>query len=105
LAKNLYPRDRQQATFIPLVKLKEMCTAHRKEHIYSKDDMLTLYKDKESCGENTFGIERAAQKDFSTSATDLTILKAATLIGMAKGMGRYKSGLHSEKGGTTVGTR
>ena len=64
LAKNLYPRDEQQVTFIPVVKLKEMFTAHRLENIYSKDDILTLYLNTVSFGENTFGIESAAQKYF-----------------------------------------
>ena len=36
LAKNLYPRDEQQVTFIPVVKLKEMFTAHRLENITAK---------------------------------------------------------------------
>lgn len=75
LAKNLYPRDEQQVTFIPVVKLKEMFTAHRLENIYSKDDILTLYLNTVSFGENTFGIESAAQKYFSTSASDLTTLR------------------------------
>ena len=64
LAKNLYPRDEQQVTFIPVVKLKEMFTAHRLENIYSKDDILTLYLNTVSFGENTFGIESAAQNIF-----------------------------------------
>ena len=97
LAKNLYPRDEQQVTFIPVVKLKEMFTAHRLENIYSKDDILTLYLNTVSFGENTFGIESAAQKYFSTSASDLTILQAATLIGMLKGPSRYNPRLHPER--------
>ena len=97
LAKNLYPRDEQQVTFIPVVKLKEMFTAHRLENIYSKDDILTLYLNTVSFGENTFGIESAAQKYFSTSASDLTIPQAATLIGMLKGPSRYNPRLHPER--------
>ena len=97
LAKNLYPRDEQQVTFIPVVKLKEMFTAHRLENIYSKDDILCLYLNTVSFGENTFGIESAAQKYFSTSASDLTIPQAATLIGMLKGPSRYNPRLHPER--------
>ena len=63
LAKNLYPRDEQQVTFIPVVKLKEMFTAHRLENIYSKDDILTLYLNTVSFGENTFGIESARSEE------------------------------------------
>lgn len=97
LAKNLYPREEQQVTFIPVVKLKEMFTARRLENIYTKDEILTLYLNTVSFGENTYGIESAAQKYFSTSASDLTLPEAATLIGMLKGPSRYNPRLHPER--------
>ena len=97
LAKNLYPREEQQVTFLPVVKFKEMFIARRLENIYSKDEILTLYLNTVSFGENTFGIENAAQKYFSTSASDLTIPQAATLIGMLKGPSRYNPRLHPER--------
>lgn len=97
LAKNLYPREEQQVTFLPVVKLKEMFTAQRLENIYSKDEILTLYLNTVSFGENTFGIESAAQKYFSTSASELTIPQASTLIGMLKGPSRYNPRLHPER--------
>lgn len=97
LAKNLYPREEQQVTFMPVVKLKEMFTAHRLESLYSKDEILTLYLNTVSFGENTFGIESAAQKYFSVSASELTIPQAATLIGMLKGPSMYNPRLHPER--------
>lgn len=97
LAKNLFPRNEQQVTFMPIVKLKEMFTARRLENIYTKDEILTLYLNTVSFGENTFGIESAAQKYFSVSASDLTIPQAATLIGMLKGPTRYNPRLHPER--------
>lgn len=97
LAKNLFPRDEQQVTFIPIVKFKEMFTARRLENIYSKDDILTLYLNTVYFGDNTFGIESAAQKYFSTSASDLTLTQAATLIGMLKGPSYYNPRLHPER--------
>lgn len=97
LAKNLYPRDEQQVTFIPIVKLKEMFTARRLENIYSKDDILTLYLNTVSFGENTFGIESAAQKYFTTSASELSTIQAATLIGMLKGPSYYNPRLHPDR--------
>lgn len=97
LAKNLYPREEQQVTFIPVVKLKEMFTARRLENLYTKDEILTLYLNTVSFGENTYGIESAAQKYFSTSASDLTLPQAATLIGMLKGPTRYNPRLHPER--------
>jgi len=97
LAKNLYPRAEQQVTFIPIVKLKEMFTAHRLENIYTKDEILALYLNTVSFGENTFGIESAAQQYFSTSASDLSLPQAATLIGMLKGPSYYNPRLHPER--------
>lgn len=97
LAKNLFPREEQQVTFMPVVKLKEMFTARRLENIYTKDEILTLYLNTVSFGENTYGIESAAQKYFSTSASDLTLPEAATLIGMLKGPSRYNPRLHPER--------
>ncbi len=96
LAKNLYPRAEQQVTFIPIVKLKEMFTARRLENIYTKDEILTLYLNTVSFGENTYGIESAAQQYFSTSASDLSLTQAATLIGMLKGPSYYNPRLHPE---------
>lgn len=97
LAKNLYPREEQQVTFMPVVKIKEMFTARRLENLYTKDEILTLYLNTVSFGENTYGIESAAQKYFSTSASNLTIPQAATLIGMLKGPSRYNPRLHPER--------
>lgn len=97
LAKNLFPRDEQQVTFMPIIKLKEMFTARRLENIYTKDEILTLYLNTVSFGEDVFGIESAAQKYFSVTASDLTIPQSATLIGMLKGPTRYNPRLHPER--------
>ncbi|WP_251619893.1 transglycosylase domain-containing protein [Odoribacter lunatus] len=97
LAKNLYPREEQQIKFMPVVKLREIFTAYRLEKIYSKDEILTLYLNTVSFGEHTFGIESASQRYFSTSASDLTIPQAATLIGLLKGPSRYNPRLHPER--------
>lgn len=97
LAKNLYPRNEQQVTFIPVVKLREMFIARRLENLYTKDEILTLYLNTVSFGENTFGIESAARKYFSTSASELSLSQAATLIGMLKGPSYYNPRLHPER--------
>lgn len=97
LAKNLYPREEQQVRFMPVVKIKEMITARRLENIYTKDEILTLYLNTVSFGENTFGLESAARKYFSIPASTLSLPQAATLIGMLKGPGRYNPRLHPER--------
>ncbi len=97
LAKNLYPRDEQPVNLLPIIKLKEMFIAHRLENIYSKNEILTLYLNTVYFGENTFGLESAAQKYFSVSATELNQSQAATLIGMLKGPSYYNPRLHPER--------
>ena len=82
---------------MPVVKLREIFTAYRLEKIYTKDEILTLYLNTVSFGERTFGIESAAQKYFSTSASNLTLPQAATLIGMLKGPSWYNPRLHPER--------
>lgn len=97
LAKNLYPREEQDIQFMPVIKLKEMFTAYRLENIYTKDQILTLYLNTVSFGENAFGIESAAQQYFSSRASDLSITQAATLVGMLKAPSRYNPRLHPER--------
>ncbi len=97
LAKNLYPREEQPVNLLPIVKLKEIFVAHRLENIYSKNEILTLYLNTVYFGENTFGLESAAQKYFSISATDLNQSQTATLIGMLKGPSYYNPRLHPER--------
>lgn len=87
---------------IPVIKIKEIITAHRLEKLYTKDEILTLYLNTVSFGEGTFGIESAAQKYFSTTATQLTIPEAATLIGLLKGPSYYKSPGSSRPYSTTT---
>ncbi|MCC8173496.1 MAG: transglycosylase domain-containing protein [Odoribacter sp.] len=104
LGKNLFPRETHQVSFMPVIKLKENFIAHRLEKIYSKNEILTLYLNTVYFGENTFGIESAAQKYFSVSASELTLPEAATLIGMLKGPSRYNPRLYPERSKTRRNT-
>ena len=97
LAKNLFPREYRRSLMLPVIKIKEIITAHRLEKLYSKDEILTLYLNTVSFGEGTFGIESAAQKYFSTTATQLTIPEAATLIGLLKGPSYYNPRIHPDR--------
>lgn len=97
LAKNLYPRGRRNPLYMPVSKVKEIVTAHRLEQLYEKTEILTLYLNTVSFGEDVFGIESAAQKYFSTTATGLSLPQAATLIGMLKGPSLYNPRVHPER--------
>ncbi len=89
LAKNLYKRERRGKLTIPVAKLKEMIVAKRIEDIYDKEEVLTLYLNTVSFGEDVFGIKMAARRFFDTSLEDLQTDQAATLVGMLKAPTSY----------------
>lgn len=97
LAKNLFPREEQNTKIIPIIKLKEIFTAYKLENLYSKEEILALYLNTVFFGDNTYGIESAAQTFFSTSASYLTVSEAATLIGLLKGPSYYNPRLFPER--------
>jgi penicillin-binding protein 1A len=84
LAKNLYPRKNYILFSMLINKFREMIIASRLESIYDKNDILTLYLNTVPFGDNTFGIDAAAQRFFSTRTKDLTADQSAVLIGMLK---------------------
>ncbi|MEZ4825572.1 MAG: transglycosylase domain-containing protein [Bacteroidia bacterium] len=96
LAKNLFPRQSFALFSLPINKIRESEIAHRLEKIYSKDQILTLYLNTVSFGENVFGIEVAANRFFSTTTAQLTPAQSATLVGMLKAPTAYNPRLHAE---------
>jgi penicillin-binding protein 1A len=84
LAKNLYPRDNSHGFFIVTDKLREMIIARRLENIYSKNEILELYLNTVSFGEDTFGIEMASYRFFNKSPDELSLSESATLAGLLK---------------------
>jgi membrane peptidoglycan carboxypeptidase len=65
-------------------KLKEMKLAIGIEKRYSKDDILLKYLNIAGFGGNTYGIESAAQRYYNTTAKDVTIAQAASLIAIVQ---------------------
>jgi len=84
LAKNMY--GRKDYILFPLFinKTREALLAGRIEKVFSKEEILTLYLNTVSFGENIYGIEAASQRYFSKKTSDLRIEEAAVLIGMLK---------------------
>ncbi|MGQ1909909.1 penicillin-binding protein 1A [Marinifilum sp. RC60d5] len=97
LAKNLYPRRNFGAFSMPVNKIKEAITASRLEKIYSKKEILQLYLNTVSFGENVFGIESASRQFFSKPASALKTHECAVLIGMLKAPTYYNPRLHPER--------
>lgn len=63
-------------------KVREADLALQMEKAYSKNEILMMYINTINYGDGCYGIEAAAQHYFQTSAADLTIAQAATLIGI-----------------------
>lgn len=97
LVKNLYPRKQYSAFSIAINKIKEALTARRVEKLYTKDEILALYLNTIPFGDNTFGIEAAAERFYSTSASELTYDQAAVLVGMLKATFTYNPRLFPER--------
>jgi len=106
LAKNLYRTryNKSQGLLvkIPLVrtlivKLKEWLTAVKLESNYSKNDIITMYLNTVSFGNNTYGIKTAARIYFDKETKDLTTNDAAMLVGMLKGTSLYNPTKNPEK--------
>lgn len=97
LAKNLYPRSGGGALGLAVDKLKEMFTARRLESIYNKREILGLYLNTVSFGDNSFGIESASQKFFGVPTNALRTEEAATLIGMLKATHSYNPRLFPDR--------
>jgi penicillin-binding protein 1A len=65
LAKNIFPRTDKGLLGLPISKIKEMIVAKRIEWVYEKEDILTLYLNTVSFGNNAFGIETASVRFFN----------------------------------------
>ncbi len=73
-------------------KLKEMKLAISLEKKYSKEDILLAYLNIANFGNATYGIEAAAERYYSTSAKDLTIAQAASLLAIVQQPGARNLG-------------
>lgn len=96
LAKNLFPRQNKGLLTIPFAKFSEIIIAQRLEKVYSKKEILTLYLNTVSFGDNAFGIETAAERFFNKDSEELNPQEAATLIGMLKATYNYNPRIYPE---------
>lgn len=97
LAKNLYPRRKYWFASMPVNKIREAVIALRLESIYSKEDILALYLNTIPFADNTFGLQSAAKRFFSTTSSDLTLEQAGVLVGMLKATHYYNPRLFPER--------
>lgn len=67
-----------------IIKVKECIGAVRIEKHYSKEEILTMYLNTVTFGNNTFGIKSAAKTYFNTTPDKLTYEQSACIIGILK---------------------
>jgi len=96
LVKNLYPRKNYKAFYYPINKMRELITAYNLEQIYSKEELLELYLNTVSFGEDVYGIESASERYFNVSAKTINQQQAATLVAMLKATTSYNPVRHPE---------
>jgi penicillin-binding protein 1A len=85
LAKNLFPRKKQNIFNIGIIKLKEWLTAVKIERNYTKEEIITMYFNTVDFGSNSYGIKAAAKTYFSKTPNKLSIDESALLVGILKG--------------------
>ena len=68
----------------PARKVQEIRLAIALEKKYSKDEILLGYLNLAGFGRATYGVEAAAERYYSTSAKDLTLAQAASLIAIVQ---------------------
>lgn len=96
LAKNMYGRKDYLILSVVLNKAREVILARRIEKVFTKDEILTLYLNTVSFGENIYGIEAASQRYFSKPTTGLKVEEAALLTGMLKANTSFNPRLYPE---------
>ncbi|MEX1239628.1 MAG: transglycosylase domain-containing protein [Cyclobacteriaceae bacterium] len=89
LAKNLFPRKSYWMASMLINKFREAIIALRMEGIYTKEDILALYLNTIPFADNTYGIQAAAKRFFSTTSKELTLGQAGVLVGMLKATHYY----------------
>lgn len=97
LSKNLFKRQNYGLLTLPVNKMKEAIHAVRFNSVYSQNEILALYLNTVSVGEDTYGIKNAAMRFFSKPTEALTIEEGAVLIGMLKSPTGYNPRLHPVK--------
>lgn len=94
LAKNMYGRSNFGPLTMLVNKTKEGIQAYRIENTFNKAEILTLYLNTVSFGENIYGIEAAALRYFNKKTKALNIEESAVLVGILKANTYYNPRLY-----------
>jgi membrane peptidoglycan carboxypeptidase len=78
-------------------KLKELALAYELSQTYSKDQIMELYLNKSFYGEQSYGIEAAAETYFHIPASKLDLAQAAMLAGLPQAPTEWNPVLHPDQ--------
>ncbi len=96
LARNMFPEQIGRSRTITR-KLKEVITALKIEHRYTKGQILETYLNTVPFLYNVTGIEMAARTYFGKPAAQLDVNESATLVGILKGTHYYNPVVNPER--------
>lgn len=96
LAKNMFGRKKTGIFSMLIIKTKEAILAYRLEETYNKEEILTLYLNTVSFGENNYGVGTASRRYFNKGVELLNLEESALLVGMLKGNTLYNPRIHPE---------
>ena len=77
-------------------KIQEQYLAVQLEKIVSKETILENYLNSINLGQNTLGVEAAAERYFNKSVSDLTLSESAVIAGITQNPSRYNPITHPE---------
>src|ERR671933_2314554 len=83
----LSPEERKQVTITR--KMREIILAYQLDEKLPKDDILEMYLNEVYYGNQSYGIEAAAQSYFDKHARDLDIAEAALIAGLVQSPSEY----------------
>src|SRR5579864_1087918 len=83
----LSPQERNQVTITR--KLREIILAYQLDEKLSKDQILEMYLNEVPYGNQSYGVEAAAQDYFDLHARDLDIAQAALIAGLVQSPSQY----------------
>lgn len=89
LAKNIYIDNEEWANRRVERKLKEAVIALELKRQYDDNQILEWYLNQVFYGNNSYGIQAAAERYFNKSASDLTLAEAAVLAGLPQAPSFY----------------
>lgn len=97
IAKNIFGRKKQYIFSTLINKMREVIIARRLEKVYTKNELLLLYFNTVSFGENLYGIEKASQRFFNKIPKKLSLAECATLVGVLKAPSFYNPRTQPER--------